>query len=453
MNRLKALGVALSVGLFAAACSGSNPSDAELVQAAVAQVSSQTGLTFEVRIDGSGIEILGTEWLSLEDDRSVLVVDGAEPFAVATSLDGDALLGPGVADLDTNGRWLRLSPDEIQEGSESAAARFGSAASLIYRGGLSAMALRAIANPDKTTVIGREVASGRATTNYLIERELDGASLPIEVWISDDGELVQMRFLTEDEFATAVEITLRRVERSELERPTYPSDDQTVSRAELDDEREREQRELERAQREQEEAAASAQAELDEARENPVPGGEVTEEDVKTALARLFSLGGGFEAVYILDEVDQLCYSYFRPLSMGFEADVYCEQMPAPSVTAKVCPAVDAFLDSIVAGESKGRISELASEIPAAFEGTAEAGLATGWLISAPDPEIPATVEMLSAEQRPSSLEISAIDVQELWVPGSPPRVNNTGANISHMQLAVTCDRELPENLFELLNG
>ena len=395
--------------------------------------------------------VTGTEWAYLDEDRSVLV-DRDQTFVVATSLRGDALLSPETAGVDTGDRWLRLSEDEIDEVSERAAALFGSAASLIYRGGMSVRAIRALTVAGETTLIGREVASGRATTNYLVEGELDGAPLPIEVWVSDDGDLVQMRFLTDDEYSEAVEITLRPVERTELERRTYPPDALTVSTAELEDEAEREEAAIEERRREEEEAAAKAREELSDAEKNPLSGDDVTEEDVRAALQRREALGEILDLVFVLDEVGQLCTGYFDMLENGSEVQIFCERRLTAAAVEVVCPAVESFFDAVESGLARSQIATLAAELPELLAANADTGLTTTWRIFTPDDGTPATIELLTSEQAATTLMASAENVAEVWAT-SADAFQNGASETAHMRLALTCDRDVPGGFLDILNS
>jgi hypothetical protein len=158
----------------------------------------------EVRVDGdvlSGIEVyesgsgsfdLAAEYGSTHRRAEKMFFDSAE---VRDRTSG-RLLEFGVREVVDS---LRAEPAWLDE--------FGELAAVGVTGFISPY-LAGLTAPSDVAMIGRGVVSQRATTHLLVNVSIESVSQPVEVWVSDQNELVRIQYLTSGTDGTLLEVRL-----------------------------------------------------------------------------------------------------------------------------------------------------------------------------------------------------------------------------------------------------
>lgn len=340
------------------------PSAADEVSAAARLTLDNSGLVVSMTITSEELDVDATEYVDLIAVRSLLATEGAGTI-IATDGSGAAYLGSDEIDIETGGRWLELSLAEIADGVANLRQNLGDLSGLILRGGLTTRWLVALTSPGDTTLIGREVVKGQATSHYLTEPTIDGSASPVEVWITDDGPIVQLRYLTNNDVGSAVEVTaLLSIGRGAAGRD-FPTASDSVTRAELEDE-----------------AVVPAPPAVPDIA--PVPGDSVTVEMVGAALQGYVDSGNIVDGVFAILELEQLCLGISDVVENGFTFGIHCERLLSPELQAVLCPTVVLFAEALVS-QPRPVVAEAADRMERALDGYSELGLVSGWRSFTPD--------------------------------------------------------------------
>lgn len=303
--------VAALVTIGATACGGGERTDAQTVAGAASDMLDLPGYSASVTLtQGDDLYDLEEEVNLRDKERLVRGLDGDQQVEWLHMEDGEAFVRGAPLGRDAEevlaGRWVRLTEDQFEEESRG---MDGQQAILVM--GAAHRFLQALEDPDEVTLIGREVLEGEATTHYLAEAEVPGFSerpLSLEVWVADNGGVVQIKTLVQNEEEALSELSIiynQSVPEPESNRPS--SEDQIaledigeeIERFEEEEDAEaaRQQEEAarleEEASRRQEEAAAERARLEEEAEERAADRSETGASEMLTLQSRLTSRGIG----------------------------------------------------------------------------------------------------------------------------------------------------------------
>lgn len=408
--------------------SSPQPSSADEVAAGARLTLENSGLVVTVEIRSDELDFDATEYVDLADGQSLLVPNGGESTALATDALGAVYLASDVIDMETDGRWLELSTDEIADGATNLSRDYGDLSGLILRGGLTSRWLAALAYPGETTLIGREVVRGQATSHYLTEPIIEGAAVPVEAWVADDGPIAQIRYLTTNDVGGAVEVTAMLSIGTGSPERGFPAAGSSVTRAEL-----------------AKEAEPPAAPDID-----PTPAEAVTVEMVGDALESYLASGVQTEGVFTIPSLEQICLGISDVVENGFSESFSCQRLLSPELQAVLCPTVVSFADALVS-QPRTAVADAVNRMASALDGYSELGLVSGWSSFTPDEaagESPLENSESSQQDLPIRATIERIQIlyTQEFEPGYWLSEENT-----HDMLGVTCGVELDVN-FDLFD-
>ena len=250
---------------------------------------------------------------------------------------------------------------------------FGDIGPLLLQGGLVLNTLTALAIPGDTALIGREVIASTATSHYLVQPRTEELSFPVEVWVADNGLLVQIRYLASSAQGEPVEITAVIGTGTSSDLDLFPQAERAVTIDELAAE-----------ERSEQDRQANAAAEAEEAASNPLSGDDVSVDDIAAALDRRVALDEIFDGVFALAEVDQLCVGVDDFLEAGTQHNVTCRPIPSAQLQAALCPTVADFALVSRNAASRAQIAIAAASMMKSLDGLSEQGLETIWQSTPP---------------------------------------------------------------------